>query len=113
MAVEMRNWLEGELQVDLPIVELMRSPSVSGLAKLLAERIETGGNALTYEAGRNRTSNGLANAHNGHNGHNGHVRLPAQAAATELLSRIDDLSGDQVDTLLAALLEEKGHGHGR
>ena len=32
MAVELRNWLEGELQVDLPIVELMRSPSVSGLA---------------------------------------------------------------------------------
>ena len=41
MAVELRNWLEGELQVDLPIVELMRSPSVSGLAELLAERLET------------------------------------------------------------------------
>ena len=31
-------------------------------------------------------------------------------APTELLARIDDLSGDQVDALLAALLDEKGHG---
>ena len=110
MAVEMRNWLEGELQVDLPIVELMRSPSVSGLAELLAERLETGRKALSSEVGRNGTANGSTN---GHNGHNGHVRMPLEAQATELLSRIDDLSGDQVDALLAALLDEKGHGHGR
>ena len=110
MAVELRNWLEGELQVDLPIVELMRSPSVSGLAELLAERLETGGNgpsrtksAATVTVGERSRSNG----------HNGHVRLPLEAAPTELLARIDDLSGDQVDTLLAALLDEKGHGHGR
>ena len=45
MAVELRNWLEGELQVNLPIVELMRSPSLSGLAELLAERLETAGEA--------------------------------------------------------------------
>ena len=38
---------------------------------------------------------------------------PLQAAPAELLARIDDLSGDQVDALLAALLDEKGHGHGR
>ena len=100
MAVELRNWLEGELQVDLPIVELMRSPSVSGLAELLAERLETGGKALSSEVGRNGTANGPAN------GHNGHVRLPLEAAPTELLARIDDLSGDQVDALLAALLDE-------
>ena len=53
MAVELRNWLEGELQVDLPIVELMRSPSVSGLAELLAERLETAGKAPSYEVGSN------------------------------------------------------------
>ncbi len=107
MAVELRNWLEGELQVDLPIVELMRSPSMSGLAELLAERLETGGKAASYEVGRNGTANGSAN------GHNGHVACPWRRRRPSLLARIDDLSGDQVDALLAALLDEKGHGNGR
>jgi acyl transferase domain-containing protein/aryl carrier-like protein len=110
MAVELRNWLEGELQVDLPIVELMRSPSMSGLADILAERLGTGGKVRSSEVGHNGTAKGPAN---GHNGVNGHVRLPVEAAPTALLARIDDLSGDQVDALLAALLDEKGHGHGR
>ena len=70
MAVELRNWLESELRVDLPIVELMRSPCVSGLAEQLAERLEAGGNAPPRDVGRNGTANGSANGH-----HNGHVRL--------------------------------------
>ncbi len=49
MAVELRNWLEGELLVDLPIVELMRSPSVSGLAELLAERLERGSKGQLHQ----------------------------------------------------------------
>ena len=40
MAVELRNWIEGELRVNLPIVELMRSPSCPRLAELLAEQLE-------------------------------------------------------------------------
>jgi acyl transferase domain-containing protein/NAD(P)-dependent dehydrogenase (short-subunit alcohol dehydrogenase family)/aryl carrier-like protein len=35
MAVELRNWIEGELRVRFPIVELMRSPSLSGLTEIL------------------------------------------------------------------------------
>ena len=42
MAVELRNWLEGELQVDLPIVDLMRSPCLSRLAEVLARRARDG-----------------------------------------------------------------------
>jgi amino acid adenylation domain-containing protein len=39
MAVELRNWIEGELHVNLPIVELMRSPGLVSLTGVLLERI--------------------------------------------------------------------------
>jgi amino acid adenylation domain-containing protein len=39
MAVELRNWIEAELHVNLPIVELMRSPGLAYLTGLLLERI--------------------------------------------------------------------------
>ncbi|HXV37365.1 MAG TPA: SDR family NAD(P)-dependent oxidoreductase, partial [Myxococcota bacterium] len=43
MAVELRNWIEGELRLTLPTVELMRGPSVVRLAELLLEQIESPG----------------------------------------------------------------------
>src|SRR5262249_13021898 len=43
MAVELRNWVEGELRVNLPIVELMRSPSLSRLSELLLASIREAG----------------------------------------------------------------------
>jgi acyl transferase domain-containing protein/aryl carrier-like protein len=110
MAVELRNWLEGQLRVDLPIVELMRSPSVSGLAGLLAERLVVGAQGTSHDGDRNGKAKGLVN---GHESQDGLVRLPVGAAPTELLAHIDDLPGDQVDALLAALLAEKAQGIGR
>lgn len=38
MAVELRNWIEEELRVTLPIVELMRSPTLNRLAELVASQ---------------------------------------------------------------------------
>ncbi len=107
MAVELRNWLEGELQVNLPIVELIRSPSVSGLAGLLAERFETGSRAPAREVGKNGRAEGQVRRHSGH------VRLNLETAPADLLDRIDDLSSDQVDALLHSLLNEKGVANGR
>ncbi|MDR3637143.1 MAG: SDR family NAD(P)-dependent oxidoreductase, partial [Isosphaeraceae bacterium] len=92
MAVELRNWIEGELRVNLPIAELMRSPSVSRLAVLLAEQLAPGDAP---------DRNGTAHA------------TDLDAAPAELLSRVDDLSGDQVDALLTALLEARGNGVNR
>ena len=40
MAVELRNWVEGELRFDLPIVELMRGPSVNRLADVLLAQLD-------------------------------------------------------------------------
>ncbi len=39
MAVELRNWIEQELRVNLPIMELMRSPSLSRLTDPLLEQL--------------------------------------------------------------------------
>ena len=39
MAVELRNWVEGELRVSLPIAELLQGPSVDRLADLLLEQL--------------------------------------------------------------------------
>jgi thioester reductase-like protein len=39
MAVELRNWMEGELQVMVPITELMRSPSLGRLSELLLAQL--------------------------------------------------------------------------
>jgi NADPH:quinone reductase-like Zn-dependent oxidoreductase/aryl carrier-like protein len=83
MAVELRNWIEGELQVNLPVVELMRSPSLSRLAELLAERFQTGDEARIASS-------------------------EIQADAPEaLLERLEDLSGEQVDALLSVLLQDR------
>ncbi len=35
MGVELRNWIEGELRLSVPILELLRGPSVARLAELL------------------------------------------------------------------------------
>jgi thioester reductase-like protein len=42
MAVELRNWMESELQVNVPIMELMRSPSLARLSELLLEQLGRG-----------------------------------------------------------------------
>jgi hypothetical protein len=39
MAVEVRNWIETELRLNLPIVEVMRSPGLSHLIDLLLSRL--------------------------------------------------------------------------
>jgi acyl transferase domain-containing protein/NADPH:quinone reductase-like Zn-dependent oxidoreductase/aryl carrier-like protein len=107
MAVELRNWLEGELRVDLPIVELMRSPSLTGLAAILVERLGEGAESPEHQAGRNGCAHAPAD------GRNGKATHVIDIVPAELLERIDDLSGDQIDALLAALLDENGVNLGR
>jgi acyl carrier protein len=39
MAVELRNWIEGELRVNLPVMELMQGPSVDRMADILLAQL--------------------------------------------------------------------------
>ncbi len=49
VAIEMRNWLIGELDVDVPLLELMNSPSLNALAVLITERSGLVGKVLRDE----------------------------------------------------------------
>ncbi len=92
MAVELRNWIESELRVNLPIVELMRSPSLSGLARLLGEQMANGSPSNGHAAGQAQPRNGNSATAEG---------------ADDLLARLEDLPDEQVDELLTALLADK------
>jgi aryl carrier-like protein len=100
MAVELRNWIEGELRINLPVVELMRSPSLSRLAEVLAERFQAAEETLA-------TMPGQTDAEPAHE--RATTLAPLAAAPEALLERLGDLSGEEVDGLLAALL--KGNLH--
>jgi hypothetical protein len=78
MAVELRNALEADLGLVVPVVRILQDPTVAELATYVDER-------LADDLGA----------------------APANAAAgtKELLQRIDELSEDEVDELLRELLE--------
>jgi acyl carrier protein len=92
MAIELKNRIETDLGVTVPMVKFLEGPSVGDLAKCVADLL-----VPAIGPGPTATSD-----------------LPANGdldprAADELLARLDDLSDDQVDALLAGLTAaEKG-----
>jgi acyl transferase domain-containing protein/aryl carrier-like protein len=97
MAVELRNWIEGELAVNLPIVELMRSPSLTRLTGILLPLIANGEQATATSANGSQVES---------DARLGGSRLTPEA----LLPKVDQLSTEQVDALLTTLLQEKDMG---
>jgi acyl transferase domain-containing protein/NADPH:quinone reductase-like Zn-dependent oxidoreductase/acyl carrier protein len=85
MAVELRNWIEQELRINLPIMELMRSPSLSRLTDSLREQSSNG---AAREAAKVQAE-------------------PEPVAAGDLLAKIEDMDDEDVDALLTALLADK------
>jgi hypothetical protein len=83
--------------VNLPIAELLRSPSLSGLATLLAERFSTVDGTPPPSPARNgevrEGTNGRVSAANA-----------LEAAPEDIVSQVEDLSSEQVDALLTTLL---------
>jgi aryl carrier-like protein len=94
MAVELRNWVEGELQISVPIGEVMRSPSLARLTDVLLEQLAQ---EAPVAAGAPRrpaepSGNGVASR---------------EASPGPLHSDVKDLSSEQLDDLLAALLADR------
>jgi acyl transferase domain-containing protein/NADPH:quinone reductase-like Zn-dependent oxidoreductase/ubiquinone/menaquinone biosynthesis C-methylase UbiE/acyl carrier protein len=119
MAVELRNWIEGELRVNLPIAELMQGPSVDRLTDVLLTQLTSDAPAPKRETSTAdllkavREAKAKAEAHaapaNGEAGHaaNGDGSNGVNGSqAAELLGRIDELSDKEVDALLADALEK-------
>ncbi|MCA9215035.1 MAG: SDR family NAD(P)-dependent oxidoreductase, partial [Planctomycetales bacterium] len=84
MAVELRNWMETEFKISVPIVELMRSPSLARLSELVCEGIGMSVDSLDESV--NRT-----------------YRIDDEVE--DLLSNVDNMTDREVDDLLGELLE--------
>lgn len=105
MAVELRNWIESDLRLNLPIVELMRGPSVARLADILLEQISAADapSPPASPAPAIPAPPRLEHA-------NGQAKKPVISEEAEvLLNRIDDLSNQEVDDLLASMLADQEH----
>lgn len=100
MAVELRNWIEGELRVNLPIAELLRSPSVAGLATVLAERFGMAEDTPPASP----TRNGKAMAETTTDGHVAAANA-LEIPSEDIAAQVEDLTSEQVDALLATLLK--------
>jgi acyl carrier protein len=93
MAVELRNWIEQELRINMPIMELMRSSSLARLTDQLLEQCAKG------------SANGFARDER---------KLSTEPVATEpvpaddLLAKIAEMSDEDVDSLLMSLLNKSG-----
>src|SRR3990172_9396887 len=87
MAVELRNWIERDLRLDLPAVELLRGPSVLQLADVLLDQVsklDSAPEPATVGVAAGAIEAGPANTQ-------------------ELLDKVDEMSDADVDALLATV----------
>jgi len=108
MAVELRNSIEGELRVHLPIMALMQGLSVVRLCDLLLEQL-TQGEAVAASSpgavlGTGPGSGADSPAAPVSNGMSSPVN---QEKAQEILADLDTLSNVEVDSLLDSMLSEE------
>ena len=87
MAVELKNRFEADLGVVLPLVQYLDGSESSQLASILLDRL---GPLTTAVAAADREIDG--------------------AEATEVLDRLEDLSEDEIDRLLARMAVPGGEG---
>jgi acyl carrier protein len=110
MAVELRNWVEGELRVTIPIVELMQGPSVDRLADLLLEQLlKSDAPPPSAPAAPLPAVEAPAVPQPVAVAPNGAAEAPTvdAARAEEILARVDALSDAEVDALLGTMTAEK------
>jgi acyl transferase domain-containing protein/aryl carrier-like protein len=100
MAVELRNWIEGDLRLTLSSVDILRGPSISQLADLLAEQF------AKLEAGSGPPSH-PQEAH----AQASEEDIPLSAERSEedaerMVAQVDEMSDEEVLTLLEKMKQE-------
>lgn len=93
MAVEMRNWIESQLEISLPISALMRSESLAQVVELICQEIDGNGGVLQNEP---ETFDAPSTTH----------EISAQDAE-DLLEQLPNLAADDVSQLLGQMLREQ------
>ena len=105
-AVELRNWIEAELNVEVPITILLQEPTIAQFSAQLLEQL-TGS-----QVGRPQASSALPIDTRGQG--NGSTSTPGeinQRDAAQLLEQLDQLSDEEVEALLGQLSPENVDGH--
>jgi NAD(P)-dependent dehydrogenase (short-subunit alcohol dehydrogenase family)/aryl carrier-like protein len=87
MGIEVKNWIETELRLNLSTVELMKGPTIDRLVKLLLDQLVAGPKATTAPVAIVTAPSAVA-------------EQSAAPQREELLSMVDELSDDEVDALL-------------
>ena len=102
MGFELRNWIEGELRINIPVVELMQGPTVQKLTSLILVQLEKGDSVEDDDSAALNSE--LLSAHLGRFSDN-----PQQAAAfAALISVAEDMKSElQGDVDLPAELVMK------
>lgn len=95
MAVEMRNWIESQMEISLPISALMRSESLGHLTEHVCDCIAAGVGISGENSAEDPASDG---------------EPMTTAEAEELLDELPNLPANEVSQLLGQLLREQGPG---
>ena len=94
MAVELKNKIDGDFGMNIPVAYFLEKATVAGLAKMLLEQYSNENHAPASEDG---SQNG-----------NSHVSTTMDSeTAKNLLSNLDQLSEDEVNSLLSSMLVEE------
>ena len=96
MAVEMRNWIEAQLEISLPIAALMRSASLNEVIAKVCENIE-----LSASESRAKAAVSLAAA--------SPLSAITGQQASDLLEQLPALADGEVSLLLERLLRGQGN----
>jgi acyl transferase domain-containing protein/NADPH-dependent curcumin reductase CurA/NADP-dependent 3-hydroxy acid dehydrogenase YdfG len=103
MAVEMRNWVEGYLQINLPISALMGRGDLRTLAGTISGLLDADADRDTAAAANAPRSGEAAATHGAHGGPSPGL---TQTRAAELLEQLPDMSAEDITRLLAEVLRE-------
>lgn len=99
MAIELKNNVELELGIHIPIVLLLQGPSISQFAEQLQPLLEEATTpAMPIASAKPEVQQAISNGE------------MAQSEAEQLLAQLDQLSDDEVQNLLGTLMaQENGH----
>lgn len=115
MAIELKNRIELELAVHIPIVAFLQGPSirqfVAQLRDQLPRKATVSHNGHSGDGNTDAINRSLSDLHNG-NGVNGNTQNTSSPLDTvdaeQLLAQLDQFSDDEVEALLNQMVQEEG-----
>jgi myxalamid-type polyketide synthase MxaB len=102
MAIELRNHIKSELELDVPVVKFLDGPTIIGLASELAPGMAQ----FAVSDRQSGINEGTSRMH-----FKGGIKLPADLTpevASQLLTRVDELTEEEVNALLQAVSSRSG-----